>query len=192
MTIHHGSDKRWAKDQVRRVAFTQHILGSGTIFARWVRYGVCDQWNCTQANVSILKLVLTGVCVWFVWPQTKKRNKRRVRIVSLAGQSGSDEAPVSPRWHLWKATLAILLPQTPPGCQPSFWRGIVTGMKRFSVEFVLPFSFLLPVFNMWKNKLEVNQPCGSALLTQCCFQEFIIRAGPNDRAGFILQPVNGI
>lgn len=36
----------------------------------------------TQADVRILKLVLTGVCFWFVWPQTKK--KRRVRTLSLA------------------------------------------------------------------------------------------------------------
>lgn len=146
----------------------------------------------TQADVRILKLVLTGVCFWFVWPQTKKkRKKRRVRTLSLAGQSGSDGAPVCPRW-LWGIRLqpscSLKRPQV---VNHPFEGALSRGWKGFRWNLCCHSAFYCR-FNMWKNKLEVNQPCGSALLTQCCFQEFIIRAGPNDRAGFILQPVNGI
>ena len=50
----------------------------------------------TQGDVRILKLALIRVCLWFVWPQTKKTEKK-AEYGPLAGQSGSEGAPVSPR-----------------------------------------------------------------------------------------------
>ena len=145
----------------------------------------------TQADVRILKLVLTGVCFWFVWPQTKK--KRRVRTLSLAESIWKWRGPSLPHMTFVEGNFSHLAPSNAPRLSTILLKGHCHGDEKVFRRWNLCcYSGFYCRFNMWKNKLEVNQPCGSVLLTQCCFQEFIIRAGPNDRAGFILQPVNGI
>ena len=64
--IYHESEKKWAKDQVLKVAFTLHVLGSGPTFDVRLRYCACDQRVITQADVRIKKLVQPLVFCLFV------------------------------------------------------------------------------------------------------------------------------